>query len=200
MKGMSKMKIKVTQNEDISLIDSPYNGDFVSAIKKIGGAKWDKTKKVWKVPTESLPAVREIMRRIYGEDDQTQTIERINLRLIVSKELSVLHGDVILLGRVLSHASGRDSGSIPGSGVSYIEGRPSSGGSVKNWCSCVEPNSIIYLSNVPKNLVDNVDLPDGVKIEIELQEPDDITSLSKERANLIARIAEIDRIIKAQTK
>lgn len=56
--------ITTTNKGTQTAVYTPYNASFVSAIRKIGGARWDAEGKAWMVPTASLPQVREIMRNI----------------------------------------------------------------------------------------------------------------------------------------
>lgn len=188
------MKIEV--NGNMATIYTPYNANFVSAIKKVGGAKWQSDKKAWAVPTAAVEAVREIMRNVYGEDDTPDASERITVRLTFEQGLSTWHGDVTLLGKCISHAYGRDSGATVGQDVAFIKGGPDSGGSVKNWTSIVEQGSVAILSNVPRSLYESTTLPEGVIAEIVEVVIPDREALIAERERLIKRIAEIDELLK----
>ena len=62
--------IKVTIKDGRASIYTPFNRDFVTAIKSnIGGRKWDSDERCWTVPEEALPQVRQIMMDVYGETD-----------------------------------------------------------------------------------------------------------------------------------
>lgn len=62
--------IKVTVKDGRASIYTPFNRDFVTAIKSnIGGRKWDSDERCWTVPEEALPQVRQIMMDVYGETD-----------------------------------------------------------------------------------------------------------------------------------
>lgn len=189
------MKITVTLQNEHALVKSPYSADYVARIKRIGGAKWNASEKGWLVPKDALDIAREILREVYGEDDQSGAVEKVDVKLTVSQELSELHRDVTLLGRCLSHASGRDSGAIIGDGVSYLAGNATSGGSVKNWRSVVVADSIIVLTNVPCSLINDAVLPDGVTAEIIKKHDADKNALTKEKEQLLARLADIDKLL-----
>lgn len=45
--------------DDHLVVDFPYDKDQVDEIKKIGGSKWDKVGRVWRVPMSSLPEARQ---------------------------------------------------------------------------------------------------------------------------------------------
>ena len=53
--------IKVTIKDGRASIYTPFNRDFVAAIRNVGGRKWDGENKCWTVPEEALPEVRKIM-------------------------------------------------------------------------------------------------------------------------------------------
>ena len=61
--------IKVTIKDGRASVFTPFNRDFVAAIRNVGGRKWDGESKCWTVPEESLPQVRQIMMDVYGETD-----------------------------------------------------------------------------------------------------------------------------------
>lgn len=54
---------KLFLDDDILVLDFPYDKDEVAEIKAIDGAKWDKRRLVWTVPLRSLDAVRGWARR-----------------------------------------------------------------------------------------------------------------------------------------
>ena len=177
---------------------TPYNASFVSAIRKIGGAKWDAEGKAWMVPTASLPQVREIMRNIWGEDDRMDTVKRVSVRLTFAEECTEWHGPVEIFGKVLSSATGRDSGARVGEDVFYTAGGPASGGSVKNWRSVVEEGSVVVLSSVPETMLDEAALPYGVTMEIIEDSGIDRAALIDEKEKLLARLAEIESLLNAK--
>lgn len=42
--------MKITIIDTAAYIDTPYNPEFVSQIKNIGGARWDSSRREWKIP------------------------------------------------------------------------------------------------------------------------------------------------------
>lgn len=185
------MEIKVENG--VARVYTPYNPDFVKAIKKIGGAKWDREKRCWAVPESAVDAAREIMKDVYGYNDSTQN-ETVKLKITAINELSELRSDVVLFGKVLSHATGRDSGARIGDDVAYVRGGATSGGSVKNWRSEVEAGSEIILSNVNKNLYGKAEPNEDITVEL-LAEAADRAKLLEEKERLLKRIEEIDRML-----
>ena len=59
--------MKITIIDTAAYLDTPYNPEFVSQIKNIGGARWDSSRREWKIPAACVEQAREIMRRVFGE-------------------------------------------------------------------------------------------------------------------------------------
>lgn len=190
---MEEIKIEV-MGENANVY-TPYSSIFVKKINGIGGARWNSSKRCWIVPVESVDAIREIMRQVYGKDDSPAgECETLKLRIIVKKELSNSCDDVNLFGKCLCHATGRDSGGRPGNDVFYVAGKPNSGGSVKNWKSIVPVGSEIILSNVSKLMYEEY-VPNGdVSMEL-VQEEHNKGQLLIEKEKLLKRLAEIDSLL-----
>lgn len=183
------MQIKITEKDGRASIESPYNPNFVSRIKKMGG-KWDG--KSWTVDARNIDAVRAVMQEIYGMDDMPADL--VSVRVTCNKELWASKGPITLFGRVVASASGRDSGARLGNGVAFIAEKPDSGGSVKHWGTSIPAGSEIIIHDVPRTAVDSgIDVPDGVEYEI-LETPADSRreQLEREKTCLLARLAEIE--------
>lgn len=184
--------LKITVENGTAKVYTPYNAEFVAAIKKLGGAKWSRAEGCWKIQESRIPEAREIMRRIYGETDQ-ESGRKVKVRLTFSKSVHEYCGDVTIFGKCMAHARGRDSGATHGNDVSYISGGPESGGSARNWISDVVSGSVAILYDVPEALLSSP-LPDGVEMEI-LEESVDRKALEEEKQRLLARLAEIDKLL-----
>lgn len=193
--GRVKSMFKIDVKGNSAQIHTPYNGDFVRRMKNIGGARWNG--KCWVIPSDAIDVCREIMREIYGRCDLDDGIKTIRLRLNFSEDvISETCGDVIILGKTVCRAYGRDSGGRPGDDVSFVKGKPESGGSFRNWYSIIPAGSVVVLSNVPEKLFSSFDCSSvpGLEIEIIDEEPER-ELLLKERERLIKRIAEIDALL-----
>ena len=184
------MEIKI--NGGIADLYTPYNPDFIRRIKGIGGAKWSAGEKCWQIPADAVDAAREIMKDVYGYSDTSEN-ETIKIKVTVNEEIWESRKPVVLFGKVISMAYGRDSGAKVGEDVSYINGRANSGGSSQHWKSIVESGSILILSNVNKNLFEKEN-PE-YDITVEIMDDNDKENLIKERERLLKRIAEIDKIL-----
>ena len=115
---MSEIEVKI--RDDKAMLYTPYNPEFVKRIKKFSDARWNSCEKCWTIDESNLDAARVIMKEIYGYADN-EINEKVTLKIHVKESVSKKHGDVILFGKILSHATGRDSGAHPGSDVAYYE-------------------------------------------------------------------------------
>lgn len=100
-----------------------------------------------------------------------------------------------ILGKSIASAWGRDSGARVGDDVAFVEGRPESGGSFKNWRSVVPAGSVVVLHNVPQAAL-QMELPEGVTAEVMQPATIDRDALQAERKHLLARLAEIDQLLR----
>ena len=192
--------IKVTVKDGRASIYTPFNRDFVAAIKtNIGGRKWDADSKCWTVPEEALPQVRQIMMDVYGETDLPDAGGSVTVKVTFKEEWSVRCDDVVIFKKVLASARGRDSGARPGDDVTYLEGEPTSGGSCKNWESVVPEGAVVLLRHVPKAVWEQDKDSEYYTAEI-VDEGKDVKrkELEAEKARLLARIAEIDKELAAE--
>ena len=64
------MDIKIKTEEGNVFLYTPYNPEFVSAIKRIGKARWNGSRGAWSVPRDYLDEARAIIKSIYGYDDE----------------------------------------------------------------------------------------------------------------------------------
>lgn len=188
------MTIKINTIDDRAYLETPYNANFVAAVKQIGGASWDRSRRAWSIPAEAIDQAREIMRRVYGEDDRPSTEPSVSVKLTFDDRICEWHAPVTIMGKTIASAWGRDSGARVGDDVVFVEGRPESGGSVKNWYSVVPEGCVVVLHNVPRAAL-QMELPAGVTAEVLESKGPDRAALEAERARLLARLAEIDQLL-----
>nr|DAU26007.1 MAG TPA: HepA-related protein (HARP) [Caudoviricetes sp.] len=179
-----------------ALITSPYNVDFVARIKKCGG-RWDSAKRVWAINAEALEAARTAMMDVYGETDEAPAGELVTLVIkFAERRESKSRQPLMVAGRVIARAFGRDSGATLGEDVAFVAGGPDSGGSNAHWLVTVAPGSICEVYNVPRAKADEViaDPPNGMEITIKSANID-VSALKAERDKLLARLAEINKLL-----
>ncbi|MEG1433018.1 hypothetical protein [Eubacterium sp.] len=182
---------KVTFENGKAAISTPYNPEFVSKIKNAGG-KWNREGKTWDVPEENIEYAREIMMDVYGRTDVVQG-DCANVKLTFKYEMGEFNAPLVIMGKTVSVAYGRDSGAKSGDDVVFLKGKPISSGSVKNWKSSVEQGSIVILKNVPTTKVKSFDEDEDIIVEIE--EDDDTSRLLKEKEAIESRLEEINKIL-----
>ena len=171
-------------------------GFNLAAIRNVGGRKWDGENKCWTVPEEALPEVRKIMTDVYGETDLPDTCGSVTVKLTFKEEWSSRRDDVIIFKKVIASARGRDSGARPGDDVTFLEGEPTSGGSMKNWESVVPAGAVVLLRHVPLTVWEQDKDSEYYLAEI-VDEGREVKrkELEEEKARLLARIAEIDKLL-----
>ena len=186
--------IKVIVKDGRASVFTPFNRDFVAAIRNVGGRKWDADDKCWTVPAETLPQVRQIMMDVYGETDLPDAGGSVTVKVLFKEEYSERRDDVIIFKKVIASARGRDSGARPGDDVTFLEGEPTSGGSMKNWESVVPAGCVVLLRHVPLSVWEQDKDGEYYTAEI-VDEGKDVKrkELEEEKARLLARIAEIDK-------
>ena len=189
-------KVKVVVKEEYAELYTPYSKLFVTEIKSIGGAKWKAEKSCWTIPTDALDIAKEIMMRIYGEDgDKKQPT--LTVRITLEKaQYGEYCGSYTLLGKTVARALGRDSGAKIGEDVIFEVGKPTSGGSAKNWYAVVPMGSIIRLSNVSITLWEEFQAQDheGIIAEV-VADKIDKQALEAEKEKLLKRLAEIEKLL-----
>ena len=183
-------EIKIADGK--AAIYTPYNADFVSQIKLLGG-RWNPLERCWTVAEFKVDEVRAVMRSVYGQDDQPVS-ETVDVIPTFTKQYSKRCAPVTILGRTIAAARGRDSGARIGEDVMFLEGKPESGGSIRNWETIIPVRSVVKLPNLPKIATEECDLPDEVTMEI-VGENVDRKALKAEKEKLLARLAEINKIL-----
>lgn len=187
---MANFEIKIENGK--AQVFTPYNAEFVSRIKLLGG-RWNPSQKCWTVVEDAVEDVRAAMRNIYGQDDQPVS-ETVDVILTFDNAVSIWRGPVTILGRTIASAMGRDSGARVGENVMFLEGAPKSGGSVKNWHTIVPAGCVVKLPNLPKMAITECELPASVRMEVVGQDIDR-AALTEEKARLLARLAEINALL-----
>lgn len=172
MRNENRIIINIINNE--ASIYAAYNEEFVQKIKRhIGGARWDALARAWIVPIYAVDRVRAIMKEVFGIDDSIpEERELRTVKCTFHEGVEKVRGAVILYGKCIARATGRDSDAYPGDDVVIESGDIMSGGSARFWKSIVMPGTVAILKNVPYCLLEQNSSPRGIAIEIlEGQEP-----------------------------
>lgn len=188
------MDIKIHKIGREALLFTPYNAEFIAAVKNIGGARWDKEHRAWSIPSEAIDQARDIMRRVYGACDLPDDQPRVSVKLTFEADVSEKWAPVTIFGKTIASATGRDSGARTGDDVVFVVGSPKSGGSVANWRSVVPEGSVVVLHNVPQAALE-MPLPEGVQAVVSAQKQSR-DALQAEKERLLARLAEIEGLLR----
>jgi hypothetical protein len=137
--------VNLTVNNGQVKVQTPYNAEFVTKAKNLGG-KWDTLSKSWIFNESVLDYVKEILLQIYGVTGET-TYQTCTL-IVKNYSAEIMNNAVELFGRTIARASGRDTGVSLGDGLVWINGKKESGGSTKYWKTIVE-NATFEIQNFP---------------------------------------------------
>jgi len=182
---------KITEASGQILIEAPHNPTFDEKIKR-AGAQWDTDSKAWRMDAKEIETARKAMQLVYGRDDQP--CETVSVRVTAKNGWGVTRGPIVILGRVIASATGRDSGAKVEKDVTIERGGCDSAGTTANWETIIRRRTELVLHDVPKRLVAENDNND-IEIEVlnpAIQKPLQIKALMAERERLLARLAEID--------
>lgn len=178
-------------------VRGPYNWGFVRGAKKLAG-KWQASQKSWTFDVRVEGLVRALCMRWYGSDGATIP-DLVDVRLTYPDGRRALQSPVVVYGRIVASATGRDSGARLGEGVVLAQGGVTSSGSWANWQTYIKPETVLLMHDVPRGLVESEGAKDAI-VEIIARNANvvsDHVALSAERSRLWARIVEIDAVLNA---
>ena len=186
--------MKITTNNGVANIYTPYNADFVAKIKNIGGRKWNAAEKCWTIPESEIETARKYMTEVFGETDQADEGERISVRIRFNKDTEEERKGITIFGKEIAKAWGRDSGARPGEDATVESGTITSGGSRNHWTTKIEEGTVIKLRNIPEAALQIESVYDITVERIE-DAPIDRTALEQEKEKLLARLEEIEKLL-----
>lgn len=192
------MDIEIKVENEKAYVYTPFNKNFAKKMRAMNG-NWNGS--AWVVNSMFVSAVREIMRNVYGYDDTDTDIQTVTLRIVFLENQSAYHDGIRMFGKTIATAYSKNSGAKLGDDVALIKGSIYSGGSVKNWNTEIDRDTVINLYNVPVTMYEKEKdsyNPEEIKIEVVEDEDANGTAISKlkeEKEKLLRRIAEIDEIL-----
>ncbi|HHT0027483.1 hypothetical protein GW952_08940 [Klebsiella michiganensis] len=170
---------------------TPFNRDFIDEAKMIGG-RFNSDEKAWAFDPRYENELKKILIKIFGTDGSS--VSNVTVRVTVLNDISEYNAPIIIAGREIAHASGRDSGAKPGTGIIFIERKPQSGGSVKNWTTVLKAGTIFDIQDLPETALHMLSEVDRISYEIQ-SEPEDpyiinakIEELIKQRDDITSQI------------
>lgn len=185
--------IKTT--ETTITVQGDYNQEFIDQARRLGG-KWDAPKWVFDIREET--AVRAASLECYGTDGNI--VDLVDVQVTIPEDVSHNYSNgkqrpLELFGRTIARAFGRDSGAKTGDGIVVKAGGFRSGGSMKNWRTINEDNTVIIMRDVSRALVAKHDehYPENECFDVEiLERTTPVSQLQDEKEKLLTRLAEID--------
>lgn len=195
--------IKIKLDGKQADVYTPYSAEFVKKIKSIGGAKWNSSKSCWSIPADAVEHCRKLMQEIYGETDIPSAEPRVRLRVKFLLDYEEMCAPIHFFGKNIASARGRDSGATPGDGIIFEEGKPDSSGSKRCWTTRIRKDTVVVIPDVPVSMYKkdkDAANPWGDKLfETEIIKESSInrSKLEEEKASLLARIMEIDKLLES---
>jgi len=179
-------------------VQTPYTEAFVNDCRASGG-RWDAGEKVWLFGGAARQMVRELVVRHFAFDiDATGEMEWIEI--VANREVYAERGPVIVAGKVIAQAFGRDSGARVGDDVTMTGGRIRSDGSRQYWHTTIDEGSS-FVFRAPKGSVDRLPTGwDGTVCDIDGNLASlraELAALAVEASRIAARRAEIEARIEA---
>ncbi len=187
------MKVKIEDGK--IYVKSEYNSVFVKKARYIQG-KW--VSPYWVFPEENKGEVKDLLLDAYGEADILEEGEqKVTVELDLNEYEDRAASNELRFGNILLASRQYRDGYVKiADNVMVVNGGfESSGGSHKNPTVNPMNNTILRVKNVPLSVYEQEKTGAGVRLITEI----DITTLQKEKECLLARIAEIDALIKENT-
>lgn len=113
-----------------------YNSKMAETCRQLGG-KWDAGAGAWVFSGLVCDKVEEL--------DEKYNSTMISIEVKVTQKFYQYEEPATIAGFTIARAFGRDSGAKIGEGVSFIEGKPTSGGSRKNWATVIKDGSVFRM-------------------------------------------------------
>lgn len=190
---MSKVRVEFT--EDKLHVYSEYSATFVKAAREMSG-KWDKGNGCWIFDKDNRDLVSKALINAYGEDGMT-AVEKVTVIIDLDEadgnpdmkwNSAITYGKMALVSR-----RSRDARVKMANGVAVIEGGfPASGGSAK-YPSPKPESGTVLRATMAKEVFEKLD---KTGVELAEEKPIDKAELKKEKELLLARLAEIEELLK----
>lgn len=173
-------------------IETPYDRDFISEVKKIGG-RWDRDARMWHVDPREEEQARTLTRNIFGSDGTKQDEEDlVNVRITLSETFETYYENrLTIAGRTIAHRPGRDDEVKLGKDVILVSGGFTWSGGSRNNPVIGDTDAIVEVREFPYKLAKEMGLEiiDDSKTAKE--------RLEQRKAELLAELKEIEATLKA---
>jgi len=197
---MTETNIDIKIEDETLYLWAPFNAEANVDYKGLGG-KWKKEKKAWALRARDLEQVRQVLREHFGYDDNPTAM--VDVRVTLDGEYDRPHNRLVLFNRTLAHRPARDADVRLASGVRVIEGEFSGSSGSTQYPALGDLDGIVLeVREVPAGHPDlTTGGPDEFQVQI-MDQPQapasDRSALEAERAQLMARLTEIDAQLSQQ--
>lgn len=189
------MAVKMTIGAGHVTVTSPYHPDWAPLARSAGGT-WNGARREWSFDPRDEQRVRDALRAVYGTDgspEDNADVVTVRLRLADHQPGRGQGGVAYFGGRQIARRPARDSDVRLGEGVVLIEGRlPGRGGSMQYPAIEAGEDVLLEVRDLPRRV-----LADEDDYTI-VGETVDLGALRAERETVVARLAEIDRLLAEQ--
>jgi len=189
------MSVTVTTANGKTSVKSPFDREFVTEAKTIGG-RWDAANKAWTFDARDEDRVRDLCRQVYGTDgNPVDTSDLVTVRVrLADHEGDKWDNAAKFAGQRIAHRPGRDEDVRLAANVVLIQGKLApSGGSMRYPLINAADDVIVEVRDIPRATL-SLEREDSYEIVGETKNVD-VDALLAEREQLLARIAEIDALL-----
>lgn len=181
-----------TIKDGLIILDTPYNRDFISDLKRFIASdmrKWNKDTKKWEISLTCESIIDDMLYRHFAYIAGSKSIKII---ITAKDEIHGIRDSLKVAGKSIVSCRGRDSGAWVGRGTILISGNIYSGGSNKNYYSYCTKGSRFQVE-IPESAINQINTEDwDIEIENNNISQDELNKLKEERKALLARLNEID--------
>lgn len=191
--------VTITNDGRTVTLSAPFDPAFPAKARKIGGRFDPAPLKVWRFDARDEQRVRALAREFWGTDGSDADEPTVTVRVPLTPIYAWREQEYRLAGRRLAWRAGRDEQVRLADGVVVVAGEfPSRGGSVRN------PSLGDYGDKLEEIVLEVRDVPRSVAEKMRAEQADatvldapavDREALQAERAQLAARLAEIDALL-----
>lgn len=190
-----KVRVATVNGKKEIAVSAPYNEDFIAGARRLHG-KWVRDAGEWLFDPLVEKEVRELIGNAYHIGDSGGRTVTANIRLTALCEMHEERAGIAFQGFPICRATGRDSGAKLEAGVMLVSGKIGSGGSMRYWETVVYDGATFVIRGIPEDAAKSYK-GDAWKVEIISEDTDEKRkSLTEEKARLLARVAEIDEMLK----
>lgn len=150
------MNITLDEKDGKLIIQIPPGAEKAREELKALGAKWNPAATSWELSTAARSKVADVLWRHFGgyntcmRDGYAVTVKAI-------EDVSAGRRSISFFGREIIMGHGRDSGARPGGDVVILEGKVSTGGSVRYWETRASKGTVVRVENLDLEAIKNDD-------------------------------------------